>query len=72
MKFSLERFEDTLAVLQNDAEETVIVDKALLPPDAKAGEVFCLCNGRYERDTAETTARKTRIMALQNLLRRNK
>lgn len=49
-----------------------MVDRSLLPPDAKAGEVFYLCDGRYERDTDETEQRKTRINRLQNLLRRNK
>ena len=72
MYFSLERFEDTFAVLQNDKEETVIVDKALLPPQARAGEVFRFCEGRYQYDDAETAARKERIHRLERLLRKNK
>ena len=69
MRYSLERFEDDLAVLQSDNEKRVVVLKVLLPPDAKAGEVFRLCDDHYERDTAETIARKNRIKGLQDILR---
>ena len=72
MYFSLERLEDTVAVLQNDHEETVVVDRSLLPPQAKAGEVFRFCDGQYRYDDAETAARKERIYRLEQLLRRNK
>ena len=72
MFFSLERFEDTLAVLQDDEENTVIVDKALLPPEAVAGQIFRFCDGRYDYEEAETAKRRDRIRRLEQLLRGNK
>lgn len=73
MWYSLERFEDQFAVLRDDAEKTTVVDRSLLPSEAKAGDLLRFCDGAYRYDADETAARKERIHRLEQLLRgRNK
>ena len=72
MKYAIDRFEGTQAVLQDDTGSSLVVDKALLPPDAVQGDVLIVCEGRYCHDRAETEARRDRIRNLQNLLRTKK
>lgn len=67
--YSLERFEDQSAVLQNELEEITVVDKSLLPPQAKTGDMFRLCDGVYRLDTEATDSARERIRRLQQLLR---
>ncbi len=72
MKYAIDRFEDTQAVLQDDNGNTLVIDRSCLPQDAKQGDVLTLCNGVYCHDREETTARRTRVQALQQLLRSKK
>ena len=67
--YSLERFEEQLAVLCDDDGRTVAVDKTVLPADARAGDIFSYCDGGYRYEEAETAARRTRIQRLEQLLK---
>ncbi len=72
MKYAIDRFEGTQAVLQDDSGASLVVDKALLPPDAQQGDVLIERDGQYYHDRDETDARRDRIRNLQNLLRTKK
>ena len=58
-----------MAVLQDESEQSITVDRSLLPAEATTGDIFVFENGvyRYERD--ETQRRKTKILSLERLLR---
>ena len=67
--YSLERFEEELAVLCDDDGHTVAVDKSLLPANARAGDVFSYLDGGYRYEEEETAARRARIKRLEQLLK---
>ena len=69
MTYIVERIEEDMAVLQNHNEEEQIVPLTDLPP-VKAGDVLLFENGAYTVKESETAARKSRILALQNRLRK--
>lgn len=69
MLYSLERFEEQLAVLRDENGNAAIVDRALLPPQARAGDVFRHGDGEYRYDADATVAQKERIHRLESLLR---
>ena len=70
--YSLERFEDDLAVLCDDDRVVTAVDRTLLPETAKLGDVFYCENGRYYPDKEETAKRRSRIWQMEQLLRNKK
>ncbi len=72
MWYSLERFEDQLAILRDDEGTAVVVDKNVLSSQAKAGDMFRLHNGQYDYDANETTVKKEKIRRLEQLLRSKK
>lgn len=57
MFYAIDRFEEELAVLVDDEENTSTVERALLPEDAVQGDVLTLEEGRYRRDGEETARR---------------
>ncbi len=67
--YSLERFEKDIAVLQDDAEQQITVDRSRLPSEAATGDIFVLENGIYRYECDETQKRKTRILSLEQQLR---
>lgn len=69
MFYAIDRFEEELAVLVDDEENTSTVERALLPEDAVQGDVLTLEEGRYRRDGEETARRRERIRRLEQLLR---
>ena len=69
VQYSLERFEEHLAVLCDDDGKTVCVDKSLLPATAKAGDIYSYRDGMYRYEEAETASRRARIQRLEQLLR---
>jgi hypothetical protein len=69
MWYAIDRFEDDQAVLQDDSENTLVVDKSLLPSDAVQGDVLIMCDGRYIHDRDETKARRERLYRLEQMLR---
>ncbi len=72
MKYSIDRIEDGIAVLQDDEERVVHVDMVLLPLDAVAGDVVQQVDGRYEHDRNETKIRRDRIFGLEQQLRKKR
>ena len=69
MTYIVERIEEGLAVLQDQQEAERIVPLADLPP-IKTGDVLLFENGAYTVKESETAARKSRILDLQNRLRK--
>ncbi len=69
MRYAIDRFEDTKAVLQDDNGTCRIVDKTLLPSDIKQGDVLICFDGFYRHDREETTARREKLYHLEQLLR---
>ena len=69
MYYSLERFEEQLAVLCDDEGKTVTVDRSLLPSTARAGDVFSCNDNRFCLEKEQTIARRERIKRLEQMLR---
>lgn len=72
MYYAIDRFEDERAVLQDDNGKSFIVDRLLLPLNAKQGDILTLCDGSYKHDRAQTAERRDRIHRLEQLLRDGK
>lgn len=68
MYYSIDRFEDAAAVLQDDDGKNITVIRTLLPADAKQGDVLKLENGRYLPAPDETARRRKYIRELQEKL----
>ena len=59
MHIIIDRFEENIAICQTFNEETLEIEKTLLPKEAKEGDVLlCLENGNYLIDAAKTAERK--------------
>ena len=69
MFYAIDRFEEDAAVLVDDGENTLIVERKLLPAAARQGDVLRLEEGRYTVDEEETARRRERILRLERLLR---
>ena len=70
VKYSVERFEGDVAVLVDDDGHGCPVPVAILPADIHCGDVLALRDGVYMRDAAETDARRSYALSLQEKLRR--
>lgn len=69
MWYAIDRFEDDQAVLQDDLGNTLVVDKSLLPLDAKQGDVLNKSDGHFIHDREETMSRRDRVYRLEQMLR---
>lgn len=73
MHYSIDRFEDDLAVLQDDKGNNIDVECSLLPSDVRQGDVLIYDDGKWKHDSEETVSRRDRIRQLQErLLKKNK
>lgn len=70
MYYSIDRFEEEIAVLQDDEGRSVDVPRALLPDGARRGEVLSFDGTAYRPAPDETERRRERIRRLQDTLRR--
>ena len=70
--FSLDRIESDCAVLIDDDDVSRVVALSDLPPDACEGNMYRRVGDAYIVDAEATQARRERIQALQNRLRRQK
>lgn len=70
MIYVIDRFEGAQAVLCDEAETCIVIDRALLPAEVREGDMLRLENGVYTVDEALTAQRRARIRALQQRLRR--
>ncbi len=70
--YVIDRFEDELAVLEDENGATATVLRMVLPPDAKEGDVVRLENGAYAVDQGETARRRDQALSLLRRLRGRK
>lgn len=68
---SIDRFEEEYAVLCDEEENTRTVLRATLPQQAAVGDVLRQMPDGWVIDHAETEARRARVRALQQRLRRS-
>ena len=63
MKYSIDRKEDNVAVLENiEDKEKREVDISLLPKGSREGSILLFRNDKYELDLDEEEIRRKRIM----------
>ncbi len=63
MKYSIDRIEDKIAVLENIVDkEKREVDISLLPKGSREGSILLLRNDKYELDLDEEEVRRKKIM----------
>lgn len=63
MKYSIDRIEDNVAVLENILDkEKREVDISLLPKGSREGSILLFRNDKYELDLDEEEIRRKRIM----------
>ena len=67
--YILDRFEETLAVLENEAGETQAVPREALPAEAKEGDALRYEAGVYTVDSQETESRREQTLSLLRRLR---
>lgn len=71
MKFSIDRIEGTIAILEDiDTKEKKELDISLLPNTIKEGSILLLKNNKYTIDKKEEEVRRKRIMAKFNKLKK--
>lgn len=63
MKYSIDRIEDNVAVLENIVDkEKKEIDISLLPKGSREGSILLFRNDKYELDLDEEEIRRKRIM----------
>ena len=68
--YTIDRFEEELAVLEDENGVTLTVARALLPAEAAESDVVRFENGVYTLDRPETDARREQVLSLQKRLKR--
>lgn len=69
MYYSIDRFEEEWAVLQDDDGRSVTVERSRLPAQARQGDLLTEKDGAYSVDENETAARRERIRRMEQKLR---
>lgn len=69
MIYTVDRFEENLAVLEDSNMNTITVKRDILPKEAKEGSVLRFENNSYVLDTTRTQERKDSIAAKFNKLK---
>ena len=72
MLYSIDRFEENIAVLIDEDGFRLDVPRDDLPSDIAMGDMVRLQDGVFQRDDDAAAARRARIIALQNRLRNRK
>ncbi len=70
MLYSIDRFENDIAVLIDEEKVSHNVLRTQLPAEAKAGDMCRFEDGQYCLDDDAARARREQILRLQNKLRR--
>lgn len=70
MTYSIDRFEDDLAVLCDEEENTRTVPRAALPDGVEPGDMLSETADGFVCDEAATAARREQVRRLQERLRR--
>jgi len=68
MYYSIDRFEGTLAVLQDDNGSSMDVPRASLPTGARQGDVLMQQDGTWLPAPDETARRRQHVLNLQKRL----
>lgn len=69
MIYSIDRFEEDIAICENDLRESIFIPINKLPPSAKTGDcIYFSDNGDIIIDYNETQKRKEKILELQKRL----
>lgn len=61
MRYTIDRFEDNIAVLEAEDRTTVSVERSILPMDCTEGTVLLKTADGFVRDLEEELARANRI-----------
>lgn len=73
MKYSIDRIENNIAILENiETQEIIEIDISLLPEGSKESSIIIVENDQYILDTQEEQKRKEDIFSRFNKLRKNK
>ena len=72
MTYSVDRIEGDVVVLMDDDGHSVHITLSELPDSAGTGSILRLQEDRYVLDAAETDARRSYVLSLQEKLRRKK
>ncbi len=70
MRYSIDRFENNLAVLIGDDESVVTAALSTLPAGVRQGDLLVEIDGVFALDAAATARRREEIRALEARLRR--
>ncbi len=71
MKFTLDRFEENYAILENRQNgEMIEIPKEMIQSDAKEGDILELIDGKYVVSIYETNQQKEHIKFLMERLRK--
>ncbi|MED1440077.1 DUF3006 domain-containing protein [Aeribacillus composti] len=68
MKFIIDRFENDIAVCENENGKIIEILKSQLPKNAETGDVIIQKNNRYYVDKQETSKRRQEIEELMDEL----
>lgn len=69
MLYAIDRFEEDKAVLCDEEENCVVIDRNKLPVKAREGDMLRLEDGVYAVDTVLTEQRRARVRALERRLK---
>lgn len=68
MKYTIDRFEGTIAVCENEQKVMVNIPKYRLPLEAKEGDVLEEVDGMLQVDDVETNERRKKAKQLMSKL----
>lgn len=68
MKYTLDRFEESYALLEKEDRTMLQVPSVDLPPNVKEGSVLICENGKWTLSEAETEETEARIRSKMDLL----
>ena len=63
-KFSIDRFEDEIAVLIDENKEKINVSRCILPEQAAEGDILSFDGEKYVMDPAATADKKAEVKSL--------
>lgn len=64
MEYSIDRFEENIAVLIDENEAIQHISKELLPQEAKEGDILLFDGETYQLDKDATAVRKEEVCSL--------
>lgn len=68
MIYIIDRFEENLAILEDEDRKMLEIEREILPKEAKEGDCIKKTEKGYEIDETETAKRRGRIHSLMNQL----